>query len=196
MIFTNVFKIFLSTLLITLPLTNQISYITTATAQNTRTNTKYKFKTYAIKNVYSIDYPIGWQAARSPEDYYTIITNRTPRYLEHWPYDFIKTDISLSTNSLKTSLKNMNNKSDSDVKIMEQEKIMVNNREAYRFLVSNPEMNLIITLVKYPGNKTASIITFYNPDNYQILPTIYKIHNSFKVLKQKTIAKWRNKQTS
>ncbi|HLP92326.1 MAG TPA: hypothetical protein VK184_27505 [Nostocaceae cyanobacterium] len=171
----------LSIALLASPLIYQISKTSPATAETLEKNANSKFKTYTIKNAFAISYPTKWQVYRN-DTYYIYITSQTPRYSEIWPDNFIKTDVSIQPESLETSLKNHLSNISED-KLLKREKIRINNREAYRISSTDGEVNTIVTFVKYPQNKTASIASFHAPSNSKILPTIYKIHNSFKVLR-------------
>jgi hypothetical protein len=172
--------------LLLIPIVYQTINIPKTTAETNLTNTKQsthsQVKTYILNRTISISYPSKWIFSKSSPNY-IIITNKPPKYAESWPYDFIKTDITIEEVSLQDALSNYTSNTGMEKDILKVEKIRINNREGYRIWSIGEHSNVVSTLVYVSANRTASVNTFHNPKNTKILPTVYKIHNSLKVLR-------------
>ncbi|MFM7407909.1 MAG: hypothetical protein ACKO3K_14960 [Cuspidothrix sp.] len=180
---TNI--ILISTLIFT-PIVYQTIHISKTTAQtnskNTRQNTS-EFTTYILNRIISITYPSKWLFFKADGNY-IYLTNRQPKLAVPWPYDFIKTDITIEEAALQSKLGDYTNTSlGMEKDILKVEKMRINNRDAYRIWSTDGETNIISTLVYVSANRTASVNTFHNPSNTKILPTVYRIHNSLNVLR-------------
>ncbi|MEA5620894.1 hypothetical protein VB711_24095 [Cronbergia sp. UHCC 0137] len=180
---TNI--ILISTLVLT-PIVYQTINISKTIAANNINNTKQnirsQFKTYTLNRTISISYPSKWLFFKA-DDNYVYVTNKQPKFTEFWPYGFIKTDIAIEPASLKDRLKYYTSTNELVTGILKVENIRINNRDGYRILSTNGEINIISTIGYVSANRTVSINTFHNAKNTKILPTVYKIHNSLKVLK-------------
>ncbi|MTJ15363.1 hypothetical protein FJR11_22925 [Anabaena sp. UHCC 0187] len=182
----KVSNIILITTLVLTPIVDQTIHIFKTTAETNSKNTKQntaQFKTYILNRTISFNYPSKWLFFKVDNNY-IYITNRQPKFAAPWPYDFIKTDITIEVASLKDKATEYSNtKAGLERDILKVEKIRINNRDSYRIWSTDGETNTISTLVYVSANRTASINTFHNPGNTKILPTVYKIHDSIKVIR-------------
>jgi hypothetical protein len=194
-------------LLTSVSVTFALSNISSTTAQarpsnnptnqptNSPSSSQRKQQTFVLPREFSISHPTGWfvqhtrnEPGSDPRELVIITSLKPPKTGEGgvFPINLIKTDIYIEQGGYQSHLQRMMSSIGKDgmgptpSKITKQGKVVVGGREGYRWWLSNPDGDSIVTLVRYRENETVEIASFYNSKNSAAPAIVQRIHDSFR----------------
>ncbi|MBW4599766.1 MAG: hypothetical protein KME29_09155 [Calothrix sp. FI2-JRJ7] len=166
------------------PIFNLTSGMLPVVAQNQPTSTNTKFQTFVEKGRYSIQYPQNWFIRRESKDLLFISNRKIPVVGGGaFPNYFIKTDVQIENGSLQEKISTLDSNREPGERLVKKRNVKVDGKNAVRLWYSGGETEMILTLLPYKQTKTVSIVSFYTTNNAKLVPTLERIHSSFKSLK-------------
>lgn len=166
------------------PVFNLTSGILPVAAQNQPTSTNIKFQTFVEKGRYSIQYPQNWFTIRESKDLLFISNRKIPAVGGGaFPTYFIKTDVQIENGNLQDKISTLNSNREPNERLIKKQNVKIDGKNAVRLWYSGGETEMILTLLPYKQNQIVSLTSFYTANNAKLVPTLERIHSSFKSLK-------------